>query len=335
MALGDVLRATVFTSALRRALPDAHITFAVGDYARIALLNNPDIDTLLSMGLLGTPRRYDLGSYLAFTQKLRRKRYDVAFVLDRSPAMALLPYIARIPYRIGLDSQYRGFSNTTRVPILQDENEISAYRRLAFSVKIDASDASCIFCPTPKDTAMARRLAEEFGPTERRRHVLVAPGGGMNPGAVDLTKRWPAERYAAVVDRLIKDLGVHVSLVGTASDASSIDAVKRAMTASVTDLTGRTSFGQLGALMSQSHLVVGNDSAATQLSISVGTPTVTVFTSTEPWIYGSNAEHAASIYTGHPDEGLGEIPTVEMVLASARQLLPSAPTNPTSMHLPE
>jgi ADP-heptose:LPS heptosyltransferase len=335
MALGDVLRATVFTNALRRTIPDAHVTFAVGDYASIALLNNPDIDNLLPMGLLGTPRRYNLGSYLAFAQKLRRDRYDVAFVLDRSPAMTLLPYLARIPYRIGLDSQYRGFSNTTRVSILQDENEISAYRRLAASVGIDASSSSCVFCPNHEDTVMARRLAEEFSPAESLRHILIAPGGGMNPGAVDLTKRWPAERYAALGDRLINDFDVHVSLIGTASDANSIGAVKRAMTAPVTDLTGRTSFGQLGALMSQSHLVVGNDSAATHLSVSVGTPTVTVFTSTEPWIYGSDSDHDVPIYTGSPNEGLGKIPTVAMVLAAARQLLRSAPTSPPASHPPK
>lgn len=324
MALGDVLRATVFTNALRRAIPDSHITFAVGDYARIALLNNPDIDNVLPMGLLGTPRRYDLRGYLAFARTLQRQHYDVAFVLDRSPAMTLLPYLARIPYRIGLDSRHRGFSNTTRVPILPEENEISAYRRLAAFVGIDASNSSSVFSPTPEDTSVACRLDEEFRPVESDRHILIAPGGGMNPGAVDLTKRWPAERYAALGDHLASEFGGHISLIGTASDANSIGAVKRAMTCPVTDLTGRTSFGQLGALMSQSQLVIGNDSAATHLSISVGTPTVTVFTSTEPWIYGSDEKHAASVSTGSPEEGLREIPTVEMVLAATRQLLRGA-----------
>ena len=94
IALGDVLRATVFVNALRRGLPNARITFAVGDYARAAIDNNPDIDEILPMQSLGTPRRYDAATYVSFVRRLRERSFDVAFVLDRSPAMALLPFFA-------------------------------------------------------------------------------------------------------------------------------------------------------------------------------------------------------------------------------------------------
>jgi len=333
IALGDVLRATVFVNALRRCLPNARITFAVGDYARAAIDNNPDIDEILPMQSLGTPRRYDAATYVSFVRRLRERSFDVAFVLDRSPAMALLPFFARIPYRVGLDSQLRGFAHTTRVSIGSNANEIEMYRRVAAAANINPAGADCVFRPTQNDNEIASRLIEEFELEAASRHVIIAPGGGINPGAVDVTKRWPADRFASVADDLIRTTGSRVSLVGTASDATSIAATRTTMVEDSINLEGRTSLGQLAALITRSDLVIANDSSVAQLALCVGTPCITIFTSTESWIYGSDAPHAVSVFTGNPENGPGAPPSVDRVLSSAHQLLSSEtsrgrPTHP-------
>ena len=323
LALGDVLRATGFTAALRHELPGADITFAVGDYAAPALANNPHIDEIMPMGMLGTPRRYDARQYLAFVRRIRGRQFDAAFVLDRSPAMALLPYFARIPYRLGLDSRMRGFAHTTRIPVDMHDNEVETYRRLARLAGLHSTDDVCVFRPTQADMSAGRRLAEEFDLDSAPLRVVIAPGGGVNPGAVDVTKRWPAERFAAVADWLIQHRGARVCLVGTASDSPSITAMRRAMTQPVVNLEGRTTFGQLGALIAGSDLFVGNDSASAQLALGVGTPSVTIFTATEPWIYGSDTPLVVAVYSGGKAEGLGGPPGVDMVTAAIRQLVAS------------
>lgn len=321
LALGDVLRATGFTAALRHGLPGADITFAVGDYAAPALANNPHIDEIMSMGMLGTPRRYDARQYLTFVRRIRERRFDAAFVLDRSPAMALLPYFARIPYRIGLDSRLRGFAHTTRLPVGMEDSEVQTYRRLARVAGLDPTADACVFRPTQEDVAVARRLAEEFELGSAALRVVIAPGGGVNPGAVDVTKRWPAEQFAAVADWLIQGRGARVCLVGTASDSPSIAAMQRTMTRPAVNLQGRTTFGQLGALIAGSDLFVGNDSASAQLAVGVGTPSVAIFTATEPWIYGSDTPRGVSVYTGGQAQGLGGPPPIDMVTAAIRRLL--------------
>lgn len=324
LALGDVLRATGFTAALRQGLPEARITFAVGDYAAPALENNPDMDDIMPMGLLGTPRRYDAAQYLAFVRRIRERQFDAAFVLDRSPAMSLLPYFARIPHRIGLDSRLRGFAHTTRVPVGMDDNEVETYRQVARTAGLPPAEAACVFRPTHDDMEAARRLAEEFDLDSAALRVVIAPGGGVNPGAVDVTKRWPAERFAAVADWVIQRRGARVCLVGTASDGPSITAMLRAMTQPAVNLEGRTTFGQLGALIAGSDLFVGNDSASAQLALGVGTPSVTIFTATEPWIYGTVAPLTISVYTGGKAQGLGRSPPVDMVTAAVHRLVSRA-----------
>ena len=325
LALGDVLRATGFTATLRRELPAARITFAVGDYAAPALANNPDIDEILPMGMLGTPRRYDAAQYMAFARRIRQRGFDAAFVLDRSPAMALLPYFARIPYRIGLDSRRRGFPHSTRVPVDMEDNEVESYRRVARLAGLTAADAPCVFRPTRDDFAAARRLAEEFDLDSGGLRVVIAAGGGVNPGAVDVAKRWPADRFAAVADWLIESRGARVCLVGTASDGPSISAMTRAMTKPAINLEGHTTFGQLGALISGSDLFVGNDSASAQLALGVLTPGVTIYTATEPWIYSTASPKAVSVFTGSKEQGLGGPPAADMVIKAIRRVLSQGP----------
>ena len=328
LALGDVLRTTPFLDAMRRAYPDSRITYGVGAYARRALTNNPHIDAMLDMEQLGTPRRYDAQAYLGFARRLRQGRFDVAVVLDRSPLMALLPYVARIPYRIGLHNKGRGFAHTTRVPIADDEHEVEAYLKVAKGMGIDTSGARCHFRPPPSDVAAADRLHQEFGVIPGGPLVIMAPGGGLNPGAVDVSKRWTAAGFARVADTLVERRSATVVLVGLPSDAGSNAAVRSAMHRSAIDLSGQTGFGQLAALIARSDLFVGNDSTAAQLAACVGTPSVTVFTTTEPWVYGPYAPNAVWVYRGSPATGLVDSPEVAEVEHAALDALQAPRASP-------
>jgi ADP-heptose:LPS heptosyltransferase len=312
-----VLRTTPFLHAVRRAYPQAHITYAIGSYAAASLTNNPHIDTTIDMGLLGTPWRYDAQAYLGFARRLRLANFNVAFVLDRSPLMAMLPYIARIPYRIGLHNRGRGFTHTTRVPTSDNEHEVDAYLGVAEAVGVSTTDVSCHFHPTPKDIAAADRLCQEFGIATDQRLVIVAPGGGVNPATVDVSKRWPAENFARVADALGKRYNSAIAVVGLPSDATSIAAVRAHMTRPAIDLAGQTNFGQLGALIARSTLFIGNDSTSAQLAACVGTPSVTVFTTTEPWLYGPYGPEARWVHRGGPTTGLLGIPDTEEVERAA------------------
>ena len=72
LALGDVLRTTPFLDALRRAHPDARITYAVGAYAQPdAREQSPHRRRCWTWEQLGTPRRYDAQAYLGLARRLQ------------------------------------------------------------------------------------------------------------------------------------------------------------------------------------------------------------------------------------------------------------------------
>ena len=303
--IGDVLMATPTVAQVRAGFPRARITFAIGNWSREVLENNPKIDELVDCRSIGSGTRTSVRDYLAFVRQLRRGDYDACLVLDRSPLLTMLPFLAGVPNRIGIDSQGRGFSLTHKVPCQPDRHEAELYLDTARALGLSFSKAQLEFFPSPDDIAWAEmRLAEAFPTSEQRELPLVAihPGGGINPGMNLTSKRWLPERYAILADRLIKS-GARTVLVGAMSDRTIVTEVLSKLSglnpthaSAALDLSGTTTLGQLGAVLRQCHLFVGNDAGPMHLATAVGTPVVAIFGPTDPALCGPLGAESVTVY---------------------------------------
>ncbi|MBI3733488.1 MAG: glycosyltransferase family 9 protein, partial [Chloroflexi bacterium] len=267
--LGDVLLATPAVAALKRAFPDAQIDFAVGSWARAAVANSPHLRQLVDTGKVGQGA-YGWRDLWSLAARLRAGHYDLCVTLDRSPRIGLVPWLAGIPLRAGLDSRGRGFAHNIRVPVPPIRYEPELYLDVPRAVipqtarsKFDFVPSE--FFPTDADKAFAQALLQAALPDPRWPIVAIHPGGGNNPGMVLASKRWPAERFAAIANRLSETYKATVVLIGADSDREATQAVRAAMpfdrlTATPLDLTARLNFGQLGALYQRCALMIGNDS---------------------------------------------------------------------------
>jgi ADP-heptose:LPS heptosyltransferase len=100
--------------------------------------------------------------------------------------------------------------------------------------------------------------------------VLMAPG--CSPHLPQ--KRWPAEHYAALGQRLAAR-GYSIALLGTGADRQTIAAVKAIFPEAI-DLSGQTSLFHLASLARSAKAVVGNDTGPIFLSAKVGARTLTL-----------------------------------------------------------
>jgi ADP-heptose:LPS heptosyltransferase len=104
----------------------------------------------------------------------------------------------------------------------------------------------------------------------------------VHPGARDAARRWPAAGFAAVARALVAD-GHRVVLTGTRAEAALTAGIAAGLPRrAVLDLTGRTSLGALAALVDDARLVVTNDTGVSHLAAARRTPSVVVFTASEP-----------------------------------------------------
>jgi ADP-heptose:LPS heptosyltransferase len=103
----------------------------------------------------------------------------------------------------------------------------------------------------------------------------------FHPGASTPARRWAADNFAAVADRLAED-DFQIVVTGVVSEQAVVNQMIGAMESPAIDLCGRTELGTLGALVSRADLVVCNDTGISHVAAAVKTPSVVISTATIP-----------------------------------------------------
>jgi ADP-heptose:LPS heptosyltransferase len=179
--IGDVVFATPLLAALRRAFPEAHITWLINTAIAPVLHEHPHLNAVLEVGNTANPaapRRL-----LGFVRQLRRLRTDAVFVPDRSRWYSLAALLAGIPMRVGLNSNGRGFAYTHKATIRPEtvRHEADIYLDLARLLSIP-TDGLWAFVPlTAQASAQAERALHEAH-LAHGGYLMVHPGGGVNVG---------------------------------------------------------------------------------------------------------------------------------------------------------
>jgi lipopolysaccharide heptosyltransferase II len=285
-AHGDILFASAALAQLKRGYPDAEITLAVSKWFAELVTGVPNVDHVLDAGSFGTPGRFSLAEVWRFSRQIKPMKFDVAVVLDRSPKVALAPWLAGITHRVGIDSVGRGFANTIRVPWDHPVHEVDLMLDVVRALGLPVEDPHLAYEPTDEQLRNADRLLQEWELVGDAPLVVIHPGGASNPGMTMPSKRWPAPNFAALADRLVEARGARIVVVGHGADAPVARQMRLVMKHPSVDLVGQATIGQLAALLKRASLYVGNDSLPLHLSVAVGTPVLGLFGPTSPAING-------------------------------------------------
>lgn len=276
---------TPLLEVIERAYPQACITYVAGTYSKVVAEHNPAVDTVIDSGTVGIPGRYSLKDYMKLVRVLRQYHFDLAFVLDRSPMLTLLPWLAGIPRRVGPDSLGRGFSLTDRVAVSSSpthlQHQVNIYLDLARALGLAINHPRMQFEPTEEERLAALPAAPM--------RVALFPGGGSNPGMVLTAKRWPLECYRELARRLVYESGAEVILIGGPDDTALNEHLLEGLdvpAGAMLNLAGKTSIGQLAAQLERCALFIGNDSSPMHLAAAVGIPVIAIFGPTSPEEYG-------------------------------------------------
>jgi ADP-heptose:LPS heptosyltransferase len=108
----------------------------------------------------------------------------------------------------------------------------------------------------------------------------------IHPGAKSPSRRWPADRYAAVARALARH-GHRVVVTGSPGERDI--AVRVAVDAGLpcaAALAGRTGIGELAGLVAHARLVISGDTGIAHLATAYGTPSVVLFGPMSPARWG-------------------------------------------------
>jgi lipopolysaccharide heptosyltransferase II len=263
--IGDAVMSLPFLRALERADPAGKITvLAKKGPAAIYRAEGTADEVRTSAGLLG-----DVMS--------SRGGFSEAWLLPNSFRSALVPFLARVPERIGYATDGRaGLLTRALPPPPRTGHQLRDYDPLLRSRGIDP-DPDPPRLPVPEsaaaqaDGALARAALAADG-----NFVLLAPGAAFSG-----TKRWPPARFGALA-RSLSERGRRCAIVIGPGEESIAEEVRRASGVDLPALGLDLDPVGVAALARRAKVVVANDSGPMHLAAAVGTPVVAFFGPTDP-----------------------------------------------------
>jgi ADP-heptose:LPS heptosyltransferase len=96
-----------------------------------------------------------------------------------------------------------------------------------------------------------------------------------------VSKNWPKEKYSALLPLLQKQFGAAILLLGSKKEFEYNEDI-RDENKDILNLCGVYPIRDVGAILSQCDLFIGNDSGIGHYASSLGTKTISIFGSTSP-----------------------------------------------------
>ncbi len=279
LQLGDMLCAVPALRALRAGLPDAHITLVGLPWARtFADRFSHYVDDLLVLpGYPGLPEMSpDVRALPGFLAAAQARRFDLAVQMHGSGTITnpLLELLGA-NRTAGFYTPGGYVPDPDRfLPYPEDQPEIRRALRLVEFLGLPPLGEHLELPLCPEDSAALANVSGARG---------LRPGDYVciHPGARAADRRWSPLAFARVADAL-GETGLQVVLTGAKEEADVTRAVADATRRRPLDLTGQTTLGALAALFSRARLLVCNDTGVSHVAVALGTPSVVLFTGSDP-----------------------------------------------------
>ncbi len=211
------------------------------------------------------------GSFLGDVASVRGGRFDEAWLLPNSMRAALTAFLAGVDRRLGYATDRRGrAADRPAAAAAGHEAPAARLRRAALPRRSPARHGAA----EPARFRPRRRGAR--GRRSRRRGSRRGPSCSVPAARSAATKRWPAERFAALAGAL-GSRGAPCAVAIGPSERELGEAVARAAGSALPVLGADLDPVELAAVFARARAVVSNDSGPTHLAAAVGTPVVVFF----------------------------------------------------------
>lgn len=267
--LGDAVLTTPLLSALKEQFPNASLSVLCTPQIRDIFERHPAVADVILFDKHGAGR--SLKAQWQLIRQVAERGYDMAIIPHRSFTSALMAKLAGIPRRVGFSSSQGRWLMTETVPFQWGVHDVERNLALlkALGVRQSAGELTLETDSTAVET-VRRRLAEE-GVKDGQRLI------GVNPGSVWATKRWLPAGFAAVTDRLIRELGAQVVFIGGLKDEVVMQEILGMMKEKPINWVGKTTLPELIAVIARCQAFLTNDSGPMHIAVARRVPTVALF----------------------------------------------------------
>ena len=308
-SLGDIVHAMPVVHDLARHRPGIGIDWVVEEaFAPLVSLNH-GVRRVVPLALRRWRHtafsRSTWREFGAFRRTLQLERYDVVIDLQEQVKGALVAWLARGPAH-GPDRA------SIREPLAT-----TMYRHVH---RIDPRQHLIDRCRELAGKALAYepKGAPRFDLTPPRVDLAQPPYAVCLHATSRVDKLWPEAHWRALIDELVR-MGMSVLLPwGSAEEARRSERLAGA--SEIARVVPHRELPELAAVLARAALVCGVDTGLTHLAAALGTPTISLFTATDPRLAGVERAGVRTRDLG----GLGVVPLPRQAIAASHELLTKA-----------
>jgi ADP-heptose:LPS heptosyltransferase len=268
--LGDSLWGTPAVRAIKKHFPNGNLSLLTSQIGQQVYRNNPNIDDIF---VIKDPALFSL---LNLFPQLKRKQFDTALIFHFSWRPVLpFTYLAGPENIIGTEGINKGLDHLLSHPIKNKPiHEIERRLKIAEVIGVPPSPPEMEFFLTEEENSAALSFLHDTP-------YYV----GMHPGSKDRFKQWNPKHFIAIGRRLAKEKNAKILITGDKSESKLATSIAENIPGA-RSLAGKLPMRVTAALIEKLDLFITNDTGPMHLAFAMGTPTIAVFSPTDPKLCG-------------------------------------------------
>ncbi len=324
--LGDMLCVTPLLQALRARYPDAFVALLTSPVNHEVMLHHAALDTVINFDKRDFLRGKTLrpAALWRFIRSLRALTFDLVLVpatVSTSTTSDVLAYVTGARTRIGAGSingkanpsaflytHERHLSWPDGQPRHQTDRNMDIADLLLLPVQDRSLDLTLTSVERSTGLARVRELTGNVRPV-----IAYHVGAGKPPN------RWPADKFAALINLLGRELRAAALLISGPMDEESVSDVAARLGVPYY-LIERQSIRTVASYLASVDLLVSNDTGIMHVGAASGAPVLSLFGPTDPRQWAPCGARHRYIQSSSGD--IGNI-TVDEVAETARRMLRS------------
>ncbi len=278
--IGDVVLTTPTIRAVKETHPEARVSILVRKPFGGLLRADSNLHEVVETEKVRGSVFHILHGYGKLIRRLHHARYDLVIDLRTGDRGAILSFLTGAPIRIGWSSGARKqfwhailftriLQNLTVAPPPAHPGADQSLR-VVRGIGINTTNTMPLLSVSPQDQARAQILLAECGLAPEIQWVTI------NPFSRWKYKEWSNKKWGEVIDWLWDTHRMPAVLIGSQEELAACQKIVAGREGHTVNLAGRTSLGELAAVISMSFLHAGVDSAAPHIAAALGIPTVTI-----------------------------------------------------------
>ena len=277
--IGDVVLTAPTILAVKETYADAQVSILTRKTFSSLLVADPHLHEIIETTKVKGSLVNSLREYFLLVQKLRRANYDLVIDLRTGDRGAILSFLTGAKTRVGRHEDNKPFwhdklftriihNPKTAPPPVHPGADQSL--RVVREVGIDTVDSTPKLYIAPNDRLFADALLAQAGVKSEVKIITV------NPFSRWKYKEWDNEKWGSVIDRIWEVYNIPAVLIGSKDELASCQKIVAGREGRAINLAGKTTLGELAAVISMSSLHLGVDSAAPHIAAALEIPTVTI-----------------------------------------------------------